>query len=132
MIFRRGARLYEKCEDYITIYIYMYKSGNIKTYWRSRSRSKIKNRNKKGREILKNLKVNGCAICGYNKCSNSLDFHHVNPEDKKFQLVATEMFRPPLTLVEELNKCILVCKNCHYEIHTKERNKNVFYNKSNS
>ena len=37
--------------------------------------------------IMHELKSNGCAICGYNECDASLDFHHVNPQDKKFNLM---------------------------------------------
>ena len=68
-------------------------------------------------KLLKQLKSNGCAICGYNKCTKALDFHHVIPKDKKFYIVADSMQREDL--IEELNKCILLCSNCHREIHQK-------------
>ena len=72
-------------------------------------------------QIMKNLKVNGCAICGYNKCARSLDFHHVNPKNKKFNLKLANLHKKDTLVVEEVNKCILVCRNCHGEIHEKER-----------
>ena len=59
----------------------------------------------------------GCQNCGYNKCSGSLDFHHVNPQTKSTRIncglwkANTEVFQ------KELLKCILLCKNCHYEAH---------------
>lgn len=66
------------------------------------------------------LKVNGCAICGYNKCDAALDFHHSNPEDKVFMINMHSIgIKNNEQLVEELNKCILLCANCHREIHYK-------------
>lgn len=77
----------------------------------------------KNRVILHSLKINGCAICGYNKCDNALDFHHANPKDKKFNVNLRHA--KDKNLVEEMQKCILLCSNCHREIHTKERDANV-------
>ena len=72
-------------------------------------------RKKATNSMIKTLKINGCAICGYNKCNAALVFHHVNPEDKKFNL---GNFRQPINdIVKEANKCILLCSNCHREIH---------------
>jgi len=73
--------------------------------------------------ILHGLKINGCAICGYNKCDRALDFHHVNPQDKKFRLNRCEMSAKDSKILDEINKCILLCANCHREIHFKERMK---------
>lgn len=65
------------------------------------------------------LKINGCAICGYDKCLESLDFHHANPEDKKFRIATGNHTKEKI--LEEMSKCILLCKNCHFEIHYKEK-----------
>lgn len=70
-------------------------------------------------KILHELKINGCAVCGYDKCNAALDFHHVNPEDKKFQLTIDKMSKKDLA--DEFNKCILLCANCHREIHEEVR-----------
>ena len=59
-----------------------------------------------------------CEICGYDKNLAALDFHHVNPEEKEFQIDARKFANSNLnTLKEELDKCILVCANCHRELH---------------
>ena len=60
------------------------------------------------------LKINGCAICGYDKCMAALEFHHVNPKDKKFQICSRNMRKKDI--VDELNKCILLCCRCHREV----------------
>ena len=73
---------------------------------------------------MKGLKINGCAICGYDKCDAALEFHHTNPEDKKFGVTLRSFSRTAKSIKEEINKCILLCSNCHKEIHNKERIKN--------
>jgi len=57
-----------------------------------------------------------CKICGYNKCIGSLDFHHNNPKEKEinYSLFKT-IFNKRLT--DELDKCSLLCSNCHRELH---------------
>lgn len=57
-----------------------------------------------------------CALCGYNKCSWSLTFHHLDPSTKKFN-IAFAHSRSWSTIVEELRKCVLLCHNCHNEVH---------------
>lgn len=57
-----------------------------------------------------------CQNCGYFKLFNNLVFHHLF--DKKRDLT-TESFGLKLeNLFEEINKCVLVCHNCHGEIHS--------------
>jgi len=60
-----------------------------------------------------------CSICGYNKCLSALEFHHKNPKEKEYNkdnrgLNRKQSFRKAK---KELDKCILVCANCHREIH---------------
>jgi len=95
--------------------------------YRNTNKEKIKQREKNryinNCKMLDNLKINGCSICGYNKCNSSLDFHHVNPEDKHFPTSSLTIRRKTEDIVNELNKCILLCKNCHYEIHYLKNNR---------
>lgn len=59
-----------------------------------------------------------CCVCGYNKCNKSLALHHINPSEKEFSLGAIRACPVKWeTIVQELKKCILVCHNCHGEIH---------------
>ena len=60
-----------------------------------------------------------CQLCGYNKCQNALHFHHVNPSEKKFAISdSLRTTRTQQEIDDEINKCILVCSNCHVEIHS--------------
>jgi 5-methylcytosine-specific restriction endonuclease McrA len=117
MIGNGYVEVYVKVTEHIQIKVCLYKSGKIGTYWRE-DKIKWRNRYKEERKILHDLKSNGCAICGYSKCDAALDFHHVNSQDKKYQIQAVNVTK--LDLAEELNKCILLCKNCHTEKHNKE------------
>ena len=58
-----------------------------------------------------------CSICGYNKYVGALEFHHLNPNEKDFGIGQKGCTRSWEKVREELDKCILVCANCHREIH---------------
>lgn len=63
-----------------------------------------------------------CSICGYDKNLSALVFHHLR--DKKFVIDSRTFDRCPQKLLdEELSKCVLVCQNCHHEIHHPELGK---------
>ena len=66
-------------------------------------------------EILKKF-GNECSICGYDKNIAALEFHHLDPNEKEFQLGSAKTTNLDKLLLE-MNKCILVCANCHREIH---------------
>ena len=70
-----------------------------------------------------------CEICGYNKCNGSLCFHHVDPKNKGFEIgSAYSLGWEKIRL--ELDKCILLCLNCHGEIHYKPHEKTKHVEKS--
>ena len=77
---------------------------------------------KKWREQLKIRMVQSmggkCCVCGYNKTNKALAFHHLDPSKKELSF-GKIMANPQKweTIVIELRKCILVCHNCHAEIH---------------
>jgi hypothetical protein len=58
-----------------------------------------------------------CQICGYSKCLAALEFHHVDPSDKKFSPSSIIRRLKWEDALEELQKCILICANCHREFH---------------
>ena len=57
-----------------------------------------------------------CSICGYNKCIEALQFHHLDFSEKEFPL-SNGNTRSWDKYKKELEKCILVCGNCHVELH---------------
>lgn len=58
-----------------------------------------------------------CNRCGYNKYVGALDFHHLDPSIKEFNIGESGYTRSWERVRVELDKCELVCANCHREIH---------------
>jgi hypothetical protein len=59
-----------------------------------------------------------CRICGYNRTHKALHIHHVDPSKKEFQF--SKIMAHPIAwekAVKEAKKCILLCGNCHAEVH---------------
>ena len=61
-------------------------------------------------------KGGSCQVCGYDVCHRSMEFHHLDPSKKDFGISSGDT-RAWDKVVVELDKCILVCSNCHGEIH---------------
>jgi len=58
-----------------------------------------------------------CAICGYRKSVNALEFHHLDSGKKDFGISAKGYTRSWKQVKDELDKCVLLCSNCHREVH---------------
>lgn len=61
-----------------------------------------------------------CQKCGYDKCIQALDLHHLNPNEKDFNISDKNIKLDWEIIKKELDKCILVCANCHREIHAEK------------
>ncbi len=72
-------------------------------------------RNRK--KLLVKISGNKCNLCGYNKVISALQFHHIQPEQKQYGLAQNGTCHSLDKDLSELKKCILVCANCHREIH---------------
>lgn len=62
-------------------------------------------------------KGGSCQICGYNKCETALEFHHINMAEKEFSIGDAGETRSWERTRIELDKCVLLCANCHREVH---------------
>lgn len=83
---------------------------------------RIKERKRRIKQLSVEYKGGKCCRCGYDKCLRSLDFHHQDESEKDFGVSAYSGSNFD-DIKKELDKCILVCKNCHGEIHDEiERN----------
>lgn len=59
-----------------------------------------------------------CSVCGYNKNLSALVFHHLNPDEKRLDLDMRTFGGNSYELIEkEVDKCVLLCSNCHMELH---------------
>lgn len=61
-------------------------------------------------------KGGACQLCGYSRCLRALSFHHRDPAEKDMKIGAS-FNRSWEACRIELDKCVLVCANCHMEIH---------------
>ncbi len=72
------------------------------------------------RRILKQRSIEykggKCQICGYKRFQGALDLHHIDPKTKEFGISYKGYSRSWVKIQTELDKCILVCANCHREI----------------
>ena len=77
----------------------------------------------RNRNFIKDYKkIHKCRKCGYNKHPELLVFHHKNKEEKNKGINILMKTLQNLDIIKkEIRKCILVCPNCHAEIHLKER-----------
>ena len=90
---------------------------------RSDQKQKVLARRNKHRfnkkEKLKNSVGGKCQFCGYDKCQRALHFHHIDPTQKLF-IISDATARKKYSQEQidaEIKKCVLVCANCHAEIH---------------
>lgn len=77
---------------------------------------KVSNRRRLVKAMAVDYKGGSCILCGYNKCIVALDFHHINPDDKVFGIAYKGYTKSWKEIKLELDKCVLVCANCHREI----------------
>ncbi len=79
-------------------------------------------RKRERRTELKNkaIKYKGCkcAKCGYATDTSALEFHHVDASSKEFSISKHALGKPWNEVKKELDKCILLCANCHREVHS--------------
>lgn len=77
----------------------------------------VTKRRRKLKEMAIQAKGGKCMFCGYCKCNGALDFHHLDETKKEFSLSTRGLTRSWVKIQLEINKCLLVCANCHREIH---------------
>ena len=81
----------------------------------------VRKRRRKVRKWPFNIKGGRCSHCGYDRCIEALDFHHLDPTQKDFGISSKGYTRSWEKIHKELDKCILVCANCHRELHVKSQ-----------
>jgi hypothetical protein len=96
--------------------------GTILKYVKTNKRKKVISNSesvilwrKRVKQKLIEYKGGKCEFCGYDKCNRSLQFHHLDPNEKDFSISGKSLSFEKLK--NEVDKCVLVCSNCHCEIH---------------
>lgn len=93
--------------------------NEIENFLDNRNYKRVKSRRNRLKEELVNYKGGKCEICGYYKCINALEFHHLDPTQKDFTISQYDTLSIE-KLKYEVDKCMLVCSNCHRELHYNE------------
>ncbi len=90
---------------------------------RAKHISYVRNRDKKIKLWLKEYKATlKCEKCEENHPA-CLDFHHINPKDKKFSIGRIKDFMSRRVLKAEIAKCRVLCSNCHRKEHYEQKEK---------
>jgi hypothetical protein len=77
---------------------------------------RVSERRRRVKRELVELAGGECSTCGYNRSMAALQFHHVDPATKSFNIAARGHCYSRKRLMEEVEKCILLCANCHAEL----------------
>lgn len=94
--------------------------------WRSKNKKKIRELNlahrERGREYVTNyLLEKGCKRCG-TKDMRALEFHHRNRDEKDYTM-GTYFICNKERIDQELEKCDVLCRNCHAIVHWEQNDK---------
>ena len=78
-------------------------------------KANVKNHRKRTKIKLVEYKGGCCEKCGYNKCIEALEFHHIDESTKEFAVSGST--KSLERQKKEADKCIMLCANCHRELH---------------
>jgi len=77
----------------------------------------VQKRRERVRLMAVNYKGGCCQACGYDRCIEALEFHHLDPLLKDFGISYKGYARSWERVRLEADKCVLLCANCHREFH---------------
>lgn len=96
---------------------YVRRKTNSSSYCKACVHVQTLDRQKKFKAELVTYKGGSCERCNYDKCMSALEFHHRDPSEKDFTISKYKCTKVNDTILKEIDKCMLVCANCHREIH---------------
>lgn len=107
------CKKYKKFDDF-----YARRKNNCSGWCRKCVNQETIKRSRKVKLDCLEYKGGKCQNCGYNKCPAALDFHHRNPKEKDFSICQRYNYgKLNDKIKKELDKCDLLCANCHREEH---------------
>ena len=96
----------------------LYKSGSRERWKCLKCQAEaVQKRRDKVKILSVAYKGGKCQVCGYDKYVGALEFHHINPEEKDFGIASKGYTYSWDKVKKEIDKCVLICANCHREIH---------------
>ena len=114
-----SSRLCPKCKNNCNINEFYDRRGKIGgyVYCKKCTTIQVVEITQKLKQEMVDYKGGCCQKCGYDKYIGALDFHHINPSEKDFTIAHLRQYKFDDIIKSELDKCLLVCSNCHREIH---------------
>lgn len=96
---------------------FVVRTDGFTTCRRCRSEAVVQRRRRVKEELV--LEAGGaCVLCGYGACMAALQFHHVDPATKRFEVGSRGLTRSWKAVRAEAAKCVLLCANCHAEVES--------------
>jgi len=77
----------------------------------------LQHRTRRKQQIQEIKLLLGCCVCGYNTCARSLHFHHLDGDTKEENIAYLRNGESVAKIGNELSKCVVMCANCHGELH---------------
>lgn len=96
---------------------YKRRGDKLSSYCKSCSQNECRRRHRLFKQKCLDYKGGSCEHCGYNKFYGALEFHHIDPNEKDFTISKAKGLRFDEKITTELDKCVLLCSNCHKEEH---------------
>jgi len=124
-----GLKFCPKCEETKPEEDFKWNQNRRYSYCYPCDRKRQNERNRMCAEEWAKIVGRECIKCGYDTCLAALEFHHRDPADKLFPVSSKLYTTNPHTckpdtkqqILLEVNKCDLLCANCHREVHYKEK-----------
>lgn len=95
--------------------------GTGAKFWRSvmvNGADRVKQWRRRMKERIVSAMGGKCQCCGYSNCHDALVLHHLDPEQKEIKIAGFRAHPKAIaTAIVELRKCVMLCANCHSEIH---------------
>lgn len=109
-------------KDGLSTYCRICNGIRSKQYYREKKEEHLVNvtRRKKitvkiNKDIMTRYKEDGCKVCGEKEIC-CLDFHHIDSSEKEYT-IARMIYHSIKTITKEIEKCIVLCSNCHRKVH---------------
>lgn len=114
-----GRKLCLKCNQAFTIEKFYFSKGRYRPYCKTcEIKSAVEAQHQQKQKIV-DFKGGQCQKCGYNRCLDALELHHHDPNGKESSIRFTN--NSWHKVVKEIEKCELLCANCHREVHKEMR-----------
>lgn len=101
-------------------------NGKLRSECKECHKNYVKQKYEERKETVESLKVEyGCAKCG-DKRGYVLDYHHTDPSVKEATIARITSNNNHMdTIQQEIDKCVVLCSNCHREYHFLEREQGI-------